>query len=151
MEWMDIDMKEGIFQIGGPVKTLEEGTQKFMDITRSLKNKNRYLISFNMSFLGQVGEHAYKNGYRFSHLKTGSIYRITLYGINSSSASIIPSFTDTKAALKNSGVQVIPKGIYTYSMLFRARDTEAKLILAVYPVDNHFIRIFGIRVETCTE
>jgi len=147
--WMDIDMKNNVFRFGGPAKTIEEGDAMVLSITNKLLLDkipgNR--ISYNMSFLGQMGEHTYKNGYRFSKLKAGAIYRMTIYGINPAGARLYPHFSDSRAVLQRNGIQDIPTDVFEYSFLFRARDAKADLILETYQEPSKFIRIFGIRVD----
>jgi hypothetical protein len=147
--WMDIDMRKSTYQFGGPAKTIEEGDARFLGITNRLLNdkipNNR--ISYNISFLGQMGEHTYKNGYRLYNLKKGRIYRITLFGINPTGVTLYPHFTDSRAVLNHNGSQVIPDDIYVHTLLFRARDTDADLILEAIPQPRRFMRIFGIRIE----
>ncbi len=151
--WMNIDMRKNLYQFGGPTKNIQEGEERFLALINSLLKddiQNNH-ISYNMSYLGEVGGHTYKNGYRLSHLKRGCIYRTTIYGINTTIASFYPHFTDTRAVLQHTGMQIIPEGKYEHSLLFRARDTNAELILEIYPkteAGSH-IRIFGIRIELC--
>ncbi len=152
--WMNIDMKNNIYQFGGPAKTTREGEERFLALTNALLNDHdpNNHISYDLSYLGELQGHTYKNGYRLTHLIKGRIYRITLYGINfcgisTPKAPLYPHFTDTRAILQHTGMQVIPKGKYEYSQLFRARDTKAELILEVHPETSSYIRIFGIRVE----
>lgn len=147
--WMDIDMRRNAFQFGGPAKTIEEGDAQFLAKTNTLLTDtipNNH-ISYNLSFLGQMGEHTYKNGYRLYNLKRGYIYRITLYGINPTDVSLYPHFTDSRAVLDHTGIQVIPRDIYVQTLLFRARDTKAELILEAYPQPRCFMRIFGISID----
>jgi hypothetical protein len=152
--WMNIDMNNDIYQFGGPAKNIREGEEKFLTLTNSLLNdtKPNNHVSYVMSYLGEVEGHTYKNGYRLTHLKKDCVYSVTLYGINyygpkTANVSLYPHFTDKRAILQHSGIQLIPKGAYTFSMLFRARETNAELVLEVYPNTVNSIRIFGIRVE----
>ena len=150
LSWMNIDMQKDPFQFGGPANNLQEGENRFLIETNALLNDHLAgnEISYNISYLGKVGEHTYKNGYRLSHLAKGDIYRITLYGINPSGVSLYPHFTDSRAILQHSGRQSVPKGVYTHSFLFRAQDTSAELVLEVYPKPSASMRIFGIRIES---
>jgi hypothetical protein len=150
--WMNIDMKNPTFQFGGPAKSVQEGEKQFLTLTNSLLNDKEpdNHISYVMSYLGELDGHSYKNGYHLTRLRKDCIYRVTFYGINNyAKVSIYPHFTDKRAVLRHSGTRIIPAGACTFSMLFRARETKADLILEVYPHNGSFIRLFGMRVELC--
>jgi hypothetical protein len=146
---LDIDMKKGVFQFGGPAKTIEKGDRQFLaKVNVLLNDKIRdNNIPYCTSFLGQIGEHTFKNGYHMKNLRKDSIYRLTLYGINPTGASLYPHFTDSTAVLQRTGVRNIPQDTFAHSQLFKARDTNAILILETLHEPQKFMRIFGIRIE----
>ena len=58
-----------------------------------------------------------------------------------------PHFIFNNAILKKIGPHTIPKKFFEYTFYFRAKNSEANLLLESYNSSNRYIRIFGIKVE----
>jgi hypothetical protein len=149
--WMDIDLMNNQYRFGGPVEKTLDGERSFLALTNALLNDGvpDNHISYDMSYLGSFSGHTYKNGYHLHNLKSGGTYRITFYGTSAAGALLYPHFTDTRAVLRHTGSHPVPKSAYACPVFFRARDTNADLIIEVYPGTESYMRVFGVLVEMC--